>query len=173
MRIPIGKQQELADELQQQYDEFQANLNAHRTQLMNEVEKKLDEERIEFSQKMHEAYAKGVSKAMIRSATRKAGNPTAFNKLWSAFTPDQEIDLRTVSKNSVASEVVRWWRWVDDMLYVTIDGDHEVAATGVRYEIDPDSGSEFVVFDSPDSFGDEYPQVAKAATEALDERGEE
>lgn len=93
------------EEIRDKYDAYQANRRKVQNRIRREIEAQIAAAEgdllVGLSKTLHEYHRKGVTKADLRTATRKYGNQRAFLEIWEAYTPEDDFSLapgRSTSK---------------------------------------------------------------------------
>jgi len=142
------------------YQVYQARLREAKAEIQARVEAETQDDLVALAETLHTLHAQGLTKELLRRATKKYGKSDEFNAIWNATTPDEVVDLRkkaSVEKTKVEEPT---WKWVGD-------GELEVPGVGVVTGVELEDG-EYVVFDSAEQYDqDDYSAIIKAAREAL------
>lgn len=95
----------LEREVRKAYDAFQDRQRGLKDVIKERIEKEhaaaLESDRVALSKLLHDFYAKGLSKAALKRATRKYSNQYEWRKLWDAYTVENELPLTTATSRQV------------------------------------------------------------------------
>jgi len=169
MKLTFDQQIDLAEELSEKYERFEAERRIVRARLVKTLDQQIHTEMADqfeaLAKSLHEAHTAGLPKASIRKAIKKAGNPTGFDEIWFASPIENVTDLRNTS--STLKRDFKKWLWIEDDLLVTLDDGTKHTLQNVVLE-----DEEFVVFANNEEYygTPEYTELVLAAKDALKER---